>query len=207
MTGQRVVGVVLFHGFELLDVFGPLEMFGVLPEHFRLVMLGATPGPVASAQGPLGVIERSLADPGPVDILLVPGGIGTRVAAQDAELLDFIRRMQPQVEILASVCTGSGVLAASGVLDGRRATSNKLAFEWPRSMGPQVIWVPEARWVVDGNVVTSGGVAAGMDMALALIARLLGDAVAEAAARETEYEWHRDAGWDPFARIAGLLGD
>lgn len=207
MSRQRVVGVVLFHGFELLDVFGPLEMFGVLPEHFRLVTLGAAPGPVASAQGPLGVIERSLAEPGPVDVLLVPGGIGTRAAARDAELLEFVRRMQPRVEILASVCTGSGVLAASGVLDGRRATSNKLAFEWPRSVGPRVTWVPEARWVVDGNVVTSGGVAAGMDMALAIIARLLGEAVAEAAALETEYEWHRDAGWDPFARSAGLVQD
>lgn len=205
MAGQRIVGAILFPGFELLDVYGPLEMFGVLPDHFRIVTLGETIGPVASAQGPQGVIERSFAYPGPIDVLLIPGGIGTRAAARSPATLEFIRRVQPEVEYLASVCTGSGVLAASGVLDGRRATSNKMAFDWPRSMGPGVEWVPEARWVVDGNVVTSGGVAAGMDMALALIARLLGDETAIAVARETEYEWHRDAGWDPFARLAGLV--
>ena len=205
MPRTRVVGALLFPGFELLDVYGPLEMFGVLPEHFRLVMLGESTGPVASAQGPQGLVERTLAYPGPVDLLLVPGGIGTRAAVRSPAILEFVRSMQPAVEYLASVCTGAGVLAASGVLDGRRATTNKMVFHWPQSVGPRVQWVPEARWVVDGNVVTSGGVAAGMDMALALIGRMLGEEVATAAARQTEYEWHRDADWDPFAKLAGLV--
>lgn len=205
MPRPRIVGVLLFPGFELLDVYGPLEMFGVLPEHFRIVTLGERAGPVASAQGPQGVVERTLEDPGPIDVLLVPGGIGTRTLARNPAVLAFLRRLQPAVEYLASVCTGAGVLAASGVLDGRRATTNKMAFQWPQSVGPHVEWIPEARWVVDGNVVTSGGVAAGMDMALALIARMLGDSIAAEVARQTEYEWHRDADRDPFARLAGLV--
>jgi len=205
MSDQRVVGALLFPGFELLDIFGPLEMFGVLPRHFRIVTLGEATGAVASAQGPQGVIERTLAYPGSIDVLLVPGGIGTRELARSPAVLEFLRRMQPKVEYLASICTGSGVLAASGVLDGRRATSNKMAFDWPRSVGPHVEWVAEARWVIDGNVVTAGGVAAGIDMALALIAQMLGDHVASEVARQTEYDWHRDANWDPFAKLAGLI--
>lgn len=201
----RTVGAVLFPGFELLDVYGPLEMFGALPDAFRIVTLGRSAGPVASAQGPRGVIDRALEDPGPIDVLLVPGGIGTRAAAADHALLAFLRGMQPSVEWLASVCTGAGVLAASGVLDGRRATTNKMVFDWPQRMGPRVHWVPEARWVVDGNIATSSGVTAGMDMALDLIARMHDEATAVEVARYAEYQWHRDANLDPFAKLAGLV--
>jgi transcriptional regulator GlxA family with amidase domain len=205
MSEPRVVGAVLFPRFELLDIFGPLEMFGVLKNHFRIVTLGETLESVASDQGPRSVIDRTFADPGHLDVLLVPGGIGTRTEASNPAMTTFLRDTYPRVEYLASICTGSGLLAASGLLDGRRATSNKLAFAWPREVGPKVNWVPEARWVEDGNVFTAAGVAAGIDMALALIARLVGEDVAVRVAQGTEYDWHRDAGWDPFARIAGLV--
>lgn len=205
MAEPRTVGAVLFPRFELLDIFGPLEMFGVLKDHFRIVTLAETAEPVASDQGPRSVIDRTFADPGDIDVLLVPGGIGTRREAQNPAMLGFLRETYPRLEYLASICTGSGLLAASGLLNGRRATSNKLAFAWPRQVGPDVHWVPEARWVEDGNVFTAAGVAAGIDMALALIARLVGEGVASRVAQGTEYEWHRDADWDPFARLAGLV--
>lgn len=205
MSEKRTVGAVLFPGFELLDIFGPLEMFGVLKDHFEIVMLGETEEPIASDQGPRAAVDRTFDVCGSLDLVLVPGGIGTRAQARNPAMLDFLRRTYPGLDYLASICTGSGVLAASGLLDGRRATSNKLAFAWPRSVSSAVTWVPEARWVEDGNVFTAGGVAAGIDMSLALIARILGEPVAAELARATEYDWHRDPNWDPFAALAGLV--
>ena len=201
---KRRVGALFFDKFELLDSFGPLEMFGVLPELFELVTIAEKGPSVASTQGPRVVIERSFDDAGPVDVLLVPGGIGTRIEVENEALLDFLRRQAPGVEILASVCTGSGLLAKAGLLDGRRATSNKMAFAWAVAQGPRTTWVPEARWVEDGNVFTASGVAAGIDMALAVIARLVGPKIATRVANGTEYDWHRDASWDPFAKLHGL---
>ncbi len=106
---------------------------------------------------------------------------------------------------MTSVCTGSAALAAAGLLDGYRATSNKRAFGWVTQHGPGVEWVPEARWVQDRDRWTSSGVAAGMDMAVALIASLLGDEVAESVAARVELEPHRDPAWDPFAALNGLV--
>jgi transcriptional regulator GlxA family with amidase domain len=91
------------------------------------------------------------------------------------------------------------------VLDGLQATTNKRAFAWASSQSDKVRWKKEARWVEDGKFFTSSGVSAGMDMALALIARLLGRENAEQIAVWTEYEWHSDAAWDPFAKIHGLV--
>lgn len=201
---KRRVGALFFDKFELLDSFGPLEMFGVLPELFELVTIAEHGPSVASTQGPRVVVERSFDDVGPVDVLLVPGGIGTRVEVENEALLDFLRRQAPGLEILASICTGAGLLARAGLLDGRRATSNKMAFAWAVAQGPRTTWVPEARWVEDGNVFTASGVAAGIDMALAVIARLVGPEIATRVANGTEYDWHRDASWDPFAKLHGL---
>lgn len=203
--GIRAVGALLFADFELLDVFGPLEMFGVLPQHFRLVTLAEHPEPVPSAQGPRAAVDRTFDDPGSLDLLLVPGGRGTRFEVINSRMLAFLNDAYPSLEILASVCTGAGLLAAAGLLAGRHATSNKQGFEWVTSQSDDTHWMPEARWVEDGNVWTSGGVAAGMDMALALIARLTDVETARWTAEHTEYEWHTNAAWDPFARRAGLV--
>ena len=205
MANKRTLGAVLFPDFELLDIFGPLEMFGVLDEHLEVVTIAETTGPIASAQGPRSAIDRTFADPGHLDVLLVPGGRGTRQAVDNPAMLNFLQQIYPQLEYLGSICTGSGVLAAAGLLDGRRATSNKLSFAWASSQGQNTDWVPQARWVVDGNIWTSGGVAAGIDMALALIAEMYGEATALKIAQYTEYNWHRDASWDPFAELAGLV--
>lgn len=199
------VGGLLFPGFELLDLYGPLEMFGAASRNFDLMTVAQSSSPVASAQGPSSTVDRTFDQCQDLDILLVPGGIGTRHESTNPQMLEFLRSIYPQLSHLASVCTGSGLLAAAGLLDGRRATSNKMSFAWPRSRGPKTEWIAEARWVEDGNVFTSAGVAAGMDMTLALIAQLLGQPRAEEIARYTEYEWHQDPDWDPFARRAGLL--
>ena len=199
------MGAAVFPEFELLDIFGPLEMFGVLTNHFDVVMLAETSGVVNSAQGPGCAIDRTFADPGALDVLLLPGGRGTRREVSNPVMLDFLRDSYPGLEYLASICTGSGVLAAAGLLDNRRATSNKMSFAWTSSNSTSTEWIAEARWVEDGNIWTSGGVAAGIDMSLALIAELIDEKTAVKVAQYTEYDWHRDASWDPFARSAGLV--
>lgn len=204
-SGPASVGVVLFEGFEVLDVFGPVELLAGLPDHFGIEVLGPTAGPVRSAQGVSVVASLGYATAPPCDIVLVPGGIGTRRLVDDPAFLDWLRSWAGPAELVTSVCTGSGVLAAAGLLDGRRATSNKRAFAWASSQGKDVEWVAEARWVEDGDRWTSSGVSAGIDMTLALIARRCGVEVAEAVADRVEYEWHRDPSWDPFAAKNGLV--
>jgi transcriptional regulator GlxA family with amidase domain len=104
-----------------------------------------------------------------------------------------------------TVCSGSMLLAAAGLLDGRPATTNKALFNEITELTPAVKWVKQARWVDDGNIVTASGVSAGIDMALAVVAREFGQEQAELLAELTEYEWHRDPDWDPFARVHGLV--
>jgi len=201
----RRLGVVLFPGFELLDVFGPLEMFGSLTGMVDISMVAAQAGSVASAQGPRVVADSGLEDCPPLDLILVPGGIGTRDAIDNPALLEWLTKRVNQAEVAMTVCTGTALFARAGLLDGRRATTNKMFFEWVASQGPQVNWVKEARWVEDGKFATSSGVSAGMDMALAVIAKLCGQETSEMLALGTEYEWHRDASWDPFAKRHGLV--
>src|SRR5437588_1186756 len=201
---RREVTTVLFEGFEVLDVFGPLEVFGVAGQRFNLTMLGPEAGPVQSAQGPAAVAEVAYRDAPRPDIVLVPGGIGARRLVTDVTFTEWLAEWAARAEFVTSVCTGSGVLAAAGLLSGYRATSNKRAFAWAREQGPLVDWVPQARWVEDRDRWTSSGVAAGIDMALALVGHLEGDELADAIADGVEHDWHRESNWDPFAAKNGL---
>lgn len=201
---RRQITAVLFDRFELLDVAGPLEVFGSAPDAFSISTVGPAPGPVRSTQGPALVSDCAYEDAPPPDIVLVPGGIGTRQLVEDASALSWLRGWAADAALVTSVCTGSGLLAAAGLLDGYRATSNKRAFAWARGQGPQVTWVPEARWVEDRDRWTSSGVAAGIDMALALVAQMQGVETASAIADGIEHDWHRDPSWDPFAAKNGL---
>jgi transcriptional regulator GlxA family with amidase domain len=207
MAEQQVrrLGVILYPGFELLDVFGPVEMFGNMTGVIEVTMVAPEKGAVVSAQGPAVVAEHGFADCPHLDMLLVPGGIGTRDAIDNPRMLEWLAQRVAAAEIAMTVCTGTALLARAGVLDGRRATTNKMFFNWVMEQGPKVHWVKEARWVEDGKFVTSSGVSAGIDMALAVIARLSGEQMSQTLAVATEYDWHRDASWDPFAKIHGLV--
>jgi putative intracellular protease/amidase len=199
------LGVILYPGFELLDVFGPLEMFTAVGRD-KLVahIVAERAGPVAAGivpDGPVGphvVAEYGFDDAPQLDLLLLPGGIGTFPELENKKLLEFLRTRSKRARVTTSVCTGSALLAKAGVLDGHRATSNKQFFGLAVAQSDKVEWVEAARWVDDGAVVTSSGVSAGMDMALAVIARVFGADVAERIAVGTEYTWHRDADVDPF---------
>jgi transcriptional regulator GlxA family with amidase domain len=202
MGSPRTLGAIFYEGFELLDVYGPLEMFGSLgPELLRIVTVAEAPGPVASFQGPRTLAEHGFADAPPLDLILVPGGFGTLAQLANERLLGFLRERAPRAERTMSVCSGSALLAKAGLLDGRRATSNKQFFDLSRGQSAKVDWVTEARWVEDGPFATSSGVSAGTDMALAVIAGLYGRERAQEIADATEYEWQTDAARDPFARF------
>ena len=204
-TVSRRLGALLFPGFELLDTFGPLEMFGNMPGAVDIVTVAERKGPVRSGQGPSAMADYGFDDCPPLDLLLIPGGMGTRTEVDNAALIDWLRQRASSAEVVMTVCSGTALLARAGLLDGRRATTNKMFFHEVTEQGPRVEWVREARRVEDGKYATSSGVSAGIDMALAVIAKLSGQQVSDSLAVATEYDWHRDAAWDPFAKVHGLV--
>lgn len=201
----RRISVVLFDGFELLDVCGPVELLSHV-EGITLDFVGPEAGLVSSAQGLRVECARSFRELSkePIDILLVPGGPGTRTLVDDAPFLAWLTEAGARARLLASVCTGSALLAAAGLLEGYRATSNKAAFEWARTFGQTVAWQREARWVEDRDRWTSSGVAAGMDMTAALIASLCGPEARDRALAKAEYTANTDSDSDPFAAVPPL---
>lgn len=198
---KRTVGFLLYPRFEILDTCGPLEMFGVLKDFFDVCTVAEQAGPVPCDQGPIIIAGHGFDTCPHLDILLVPGGIGSRKEVENAVLLDWLRAQGERAEIVCSVCTGSGILAKAGLLDGLTATSNKMAFDWAVAQGPKVEWNRQARWVDEGHRATSSGVTAGIDMALALIERLCGAEIATAVANGTEFNRTTDPSDDPFAKI------
>lgn len=201
---MRTVGALIYPGFELLDLFGPLEFLGILDSEYHLELVAENAGPVASAQGPEAVAATALSPADQYDVLFVPGGPGARREVSNLLLIDWLATVSGRSEWVLGVCTGNALLAKSGVLDGCRATTNKEAFAWVCAQGPKVDWVGTARWVEDGKFFTSSGVSAGMDMTLAAISRMLGADAAEQVAKSTEYTWHSDSSFDPFAVEHGL---
>ena len=218
VSKQITVGVLIFPGFEMLDAYGPMEMWGSLkhaPARFwggeekrvgvQLATIAATRGEIPSNQGPKTVADYSYADSPELDYLLVPGGSGAVPLVHDAATLNWLRAQANKTKIVMSVCNGASLLAAAGILDNRPATTNKMAFKDSTAPGPKVNWVKQARWVDDGTVVSSSGVSAGMDMTLAVISRLYGQPLGDWLEQITEYDAHRDPSWDPFAVKAGLV--
>ena len=190
--------VVLFDGFETLDAFGPAEIFGKMPEEYNLKYFSIDGGIVKSSQNAQ-VHTHHLSFINEGGILLIPGGMGTRELVNDAEFIEALITTASEAEFVLSVCTGSALLAKTGLLNGRRATSNKKAFEWVQSVNGNVNWVRQARWVVDGHFYTSSGVSAGMDMALGFISDKHGKKAAQELAKNIEYVWNDDKDEDPFS--------
>lgn len=197
------MSVVLFEGFELLDVFGPVELLSHVP-HVTMDYVGPHPGPVRSSQGAQIVADLSYPPARNPGHRPRTRRNCTRRLVTDGAFLSWLAETGEHSQLLVSVCTGSAVLAAAGLLEGYRATSNKLAFTWASSFGRNVGWEPHARWVEDGDRWTSSGVAAGMDMTVALIASLFGPGVREAAVIRAEYQPQTDSTADPFAQVHEL---
>jgi transcriptional regulator GlxA family with amidase domain len=179
------VAIVVYEGLTALDAIGPYEVLSRLPGA-ELAFVAAQPGPVRTDNGMLTLlVERSLEEVERPDIVLVPGGPGDVVARAGGRVLDWLREADRTSTWTTSVCTGSLILAAAGLLDGRRATSHWLALEELRRLGAEAV---AERVVFDGKLVTAAGVSAGIDMALTLAARIAGDTVAQAIQLGIEYD-------------------
>ncbi|MFT8648962.1 MAG: DJ-1/PfpI family protein [Bifidobacterium psychraerophilum] len=203
---MKDIAILLFDGFEPLDVYGPAEVFGCIE---RLDTSGKAPRVIyCSLEG--GIVHGSFnTDVQTIALsavqdgvtMLIPGGPGTRVLVKDQEFLRTLRQQLPRFSQLLTVCTGSAVLAATGAIDGRRATSNKRSFTWVTSVREEVHWIGHARWVIDGDLVSSSGVSAGIDMALDVTARSYGRAFAQSLSTVIEYVWNDKSEEDPFAAV------
>lgn len=193
--------VILFDHYETLDVFGSIEILGRLPEHFVIDYYSIDGGIKTSTQG-VSISTRKLTGMDyEFDILLIPGGMGTRKEIDNPKLIGMIKNLSDQSRYTLTVCTGSALLAKTKLLDGKVATSNKRAFDWVKSTRKEVKWKEKARWVVDGKYYTSSGVSAGMDMTLGFVNDILGAGYAERVANEMEYEWNRNPDNDIFSGI------
>jgi transcriptional regulator GlxA family with amidase domain len=190
--------IFLFDDFETLDAFGPAEVIGVLADFYTLQYFSAKGGVVTSAHG-LRIETRPADEIPPHGVLLIPGGMGTRTLVSDEAFITRIKEKSLESSFTLTVCTGSALLARTGLLDNRPATSNKNAFEWVKRQGALVQWVSHARWVADGDIYTSSGISAGIDMTLAFVRDQLGYEIAASAAKRMEYVWHEDWRADPFA--------
>ena len=184
---------LLFDKFETLDLFGPVEIFGRIPDA-RLNYISMKGGIITSAQGTQILTQKAPKLPDDV-VLVVPGGRGTRPLVKDADFLVGLKDLADSAANVLSICTGSALLAAAGVLVNVKAASNN---EWVTSTG-DAVWIRKARWIHDGRFYTSSGVSAGIDMALGFVADHYGLDVAKANAQKAEYIWNEDSEVDPFA--------
>jgi len=201
-------------------VFGPLDMLNALyalPSTTsdikpNLSVIATTLEPVSTSSNPDASFAERIQpthtfDTAPhLDVLIIPGGLGTRSLDLTGDVIKFVkeRYKSGKVKFVITVCTGSWLAAKAGILDGKRATSNKASWDGAVQLGNGVHWIAKARWVRDDNIWTTSGVSAGIDGTLAFIAEVYGKEVAETLARNAEYEWHRDASWDPWADYYGL---
>ncbi|KAM0748410.1 class I glutamine amidotransferase-like protein [Meredithblackwellia eburnea MCA 4105] len=210
--------LILFPGFQLLDVAGPLDCLNILSltHPIKLSVLSTTLEPVstripnAATTASKGLFAESwvpthtFSSPPsePIDVLFLPGGWGTRVEGQD-ELKAFLVAKAEEASTVMTVCTGSGLLAQTGLLDGKKATGNKRSWPWTIEQGKGVEWIYKARWVEDdgGKYWTSSGVSAGIDQMLGWISKVWGEEVAQGIANGMEYRWEKDSTKDDFAEL------
>ena len=199
---RKRVGIVVFPDVEVLDFCGPFEVFSVTrlneqarreePSPFEVLLVAERAGPVVTTGGMKVTPDHTLETCPPLDILVVPGGWGTRKEIKNAGLLAWIKARAGQVETLTSVCTGSMLLGQAGLLDGRHATTHWRSLQWMRDSFPAVTVEDKLHVVEDGNVLTSAGISAGIDMALRVVARYHGETVARNTARNMEYRYSDD---------------
>ncbi len=203
----RAVGVLVFPDFQILDAAGPIGAFEIagryVPGAYDIRLIAADPGPVRSSSGV--TLAAEAFDAGrALDTLVVSGGEGSRLPSTDRRMLDYVAAAAKTARRTTSVCSGAYILAAAGLLDGRRATTH-----WNRTRDfarrfPKVRLEPDRIWVRDGPIWTSAGITAGIDLALALIAEDLGEAVAKATAQQLVVYHRRPGGQSQFSALLEL---
>lgn len=196
---RRTTAILLFDDVEVLDFAGPFEVFAVTDElaghaTFNVVTVAETPGTVRARNGLKLVPDHTFASAPEPQILIVPGGVGTRALLKQPAVIEWVRRRARHAEIVASVCTGSLVLARAGLLDGLDVTTHHENLSNLAALAPAARVHGDRRFFDHGRIATAAGISAGIDLSLHLVARLHGPATAERTARYMEYAWRPDAG-------------
>jgi len=196
---RKRVGIVVFEDIEVLDFCGPFEVFSTTrlnedrrrdePSPFEVLLVAEKIAPVITSGGMKVIPDHSFASCPKLDILVVPGGWGTRKELHNPNMIDWLRLRAAEVETLTSVCTGAMLLGATGVLNDHRATTHWRSLDWMRESFPAVTVIDDQHIVEDGAIITSAGISAGIDMVLKVVARYCGEPVARATARHMEYPY------------------
>ena len=196
---RKRVGILVFPEVEVLDFCGPFEVFSVTrldesrrreePSPFEVVLVAETTDPVVATGGLRVLPDHDLAGCPRIDVLVIPGGWGTRSLVNHREVIRWIRERSSEAELSTSVCTGSFLLGQAGLLDGRRATTHWMSLDRMRDTYPSIDVVRDQHVVEDGSMITSAGISAGIDMALRVVTRYHGQAAARATARYMEYPY------------------
>jgi transcriptional regulator GlxA family with amidase domain len=202
-----MIGVLVFPNFQLLDAAGPISVFEIAARFAgqspSIKVLAVTPGPVRSSSG-VEMMARGLNPYGAITTLLVAGGEGVEAAARCEKTLRFVRAMAKRGVRLASVCSGAYIFAEAGLLDGRRATTHWRRTRHFLSSYPAVKLEPDRIFVRDGNIWSSAGITAGIDLALAMVAEDFGDEVAQKTARQLVLYHRRSGGQSQFSSLLEL---
>ncbi|MDX1569346.1 MAG: DJ-1/PfpI family protein [Xanthomonadales bacterium] len=199
---MKKIGILIFDDVEVLDFCGPFEVFSSVrldndrhresSSPYAVLLVAESEAPIVTRGGMEVRPQVTLASCPSLDLLVVPGGWGVREQLENAATIEWIRQRAKQVSRLTSVCTGSMLLGEAGLLDGRRATTHWRSLDWMRESFPAVRVVADEHVVEDGDTVTSAGISAGIDMALRMVARDFGDAVARETAAHMEYPYPTD---------------
>lgn len=196
------IGILLFPNIEVLDFAGPYEVLTAVrlnedkrreeASPFDVRLIAETAQPVTTSAGMRVIPDCTMDDAPPLDILVIPGGWGVRKEITNDRLIRWIRETSTKAETVAAVCTGSMLLGKAGVLDGHRATTHWRSIGWMRDSYPAVQVEQDQHVVEDGNILTSAGISAGIDLALRIVARYLGERKALETARHMEYLYPSD---------------
>jgi transcriptional regulator GlxA family with amidase domain len=202
-----MIGVLIFPDFQLLDAAGPISVFEIAarsagkPPSIKVIAL--TPGAVRSSSG-AEMLARGIRPAGAITTLIVAGGWGVRTAARCEKTLNFVRAMEKRGVRVASVCSGAYILAEAGILDGRRATTHWQRTQHFLTTYPKVKLEPDRIFVRDGNIWSSAGISAGIDLALAMVMEDFGDAVARKTAQQLVLHERRAGGQSQFSSLLEL---
>jgi putative intracellular protease/amidase len=193
------INCLIFDDFETLDLFGPVEVFGKIEE--CCIKYFSMHGGKITNKDNVQIITENLNQIDKYDVLIIPGGKGIRMLVNDVEFAKKLKIVAGKMLWCLTVCTGSALLAKTGLLDGFEATSNKMAFEWVKTSGKNVKWKYKARWVVDNKYYTSSGISAGIDMSLGFVCDNFGEEKAREITKRMEYVWNNNKNDDIFALL------
>jgi transcriptional regulator GlxA family with amidase domain len=199
MSDQRNVAILIFDNVEVLDFAGPFEVFSVTGRRgntipFNVYTVAEKSDPVLARNGFSVNPRYTIYDCPPPDLVVVPGGYGTRREMNNPAIVEWVQAQNQRAELMLSVCTGSLIYGKAGLLNDLPATTHFGAFGELRAISPTITVREDVRFVDMGRIVTSAGISAGIDMALHIVARLLGEDQARETAQYMEYHWRNDGG-------------